>query len=151
MGGSISMGKEVFVYMLDTNTCSFLIRKRPDYLLDRLQETVGLGHQVVVSAITYAELRFGAASKRASPKMAGIVTEFIERLDGVLAWDKAAVETSTSVKADLESRGTPIGHNDTLIAGHAIATGARLVTDNLQEFSRVTGLQCENWVVRDAP
>jgi tRNA(fMet)-specific endonuclease VapC len=141
------MNKEVF--MLDTNTCSFLIRQRPDYLLDKLQQTVVSGHQVVVSAITYAELRFGAASKKASPKIAGVVSEFIERLDGVLAWDKAAVESSTTVKADLESRGTPIGHNDTLIAGHAIATGARLVTDNLQEFSRVTDLQCENWVVRE--
>ena len=135
--------------MLDTNTCSFLIRQRPDYLLDKLQQTVVSGHQVVVSAITYAELRFGAASKKASPTIAGVVSEFIERLDGVLAWDKAAVESSTTVKADLESRGTPIGHNDTLIAGHAIATGARLVTDNLQEFSRVTDLQCENWVVRE--
>ena len=141
------MNKEVF--MLDTNTCSFLIRQRPDYLLDKLQQTVVSGHQVVVSAITHAELRFGAASKKASPKIAGVVSEFIERLDGVLAWDKAAVESSTTVKADLESRGTPIGHNDTLIAGHAIATGARLVTDNLQEFSRVTDLQCENWVVRE--
>ena len=126
------MGREVLIYMLD-----------------RLQQAVGSGHQVVVSAITYAELRFGAASKRASPKMAGVVTEFIERLDGVLAWDKAAVETSTSVKTDLASRGRPIGHNDTLIAGHAIATGARLVPDNLHAFSRVTDLQCENWVVRD--
>ena len=89
------------------------------------------------------------ASKKASPKMAGVVSEFIERLDGVLAWDKAAVESSTTVKVDLESRGTPIGHNDTLIAGHAIAIRARLVTDNLQEFSRVTDLQCENWVVRE--
>jgi tRNA(fMet)-specific endonuclease VapC len=141
------MSREVF--MLDTNICSFLIRKRPDYLLDKLQQTVVSGHQLVVSAITYAELKFGAASRKASPKMSGVVSDFIERLDGVLAWDKAAVESSTIVKADLESRGTPIGHNDTLIAGHAIATGAILVTDNLQEFSRVTDLQCENWIVRE--
>ena len=141
------MRKEFF--MLDTNICSFLIRKKPDYLLDKLQQAVASGHQVVVSAITYAELRFGAASKKTSPKMAGIVSEFVERLDGVLAWDKAAVESSTAVKTDLESRGTPIGHNDTLIAGHAIAASVTLVTDNLQEFSRVTGLRCENWVVRE--
>ena len=60
------MSREVF--MLDTNICSFLIRKRPDYLLDKLQQTVVSGHQVVVSAITYAELKFGAASRKASPK-----------------------------------------------------------------------------------
>lgn len=141
------MNKKIF--MLDTNMCSFLIRKKPDYLLEKLQETVVAGHQIVISSITYAEFTFGAASKKASPKMAGIVTEFVERLDAVLPWDKEAVECSTNVKVELESRGTPIGHNDTLIAGHAIALDAVLVTDNIREFSRVSGLQYENWVIRN--
>ncbi|MEE8059487.1 MAG: type II toxin-antitoxin system VapC family toxin [Pseudomonadales bacterium] len=135
-------------YMLDTNICSFLIRNKPDYLLDKLQKTVQSGHQVVISSITYAELSFGAASKKASPKMAGIVTDFVERLDTVLPWDKKAIEHSTIIKTELESSGTPISHNDTLIAGHAIAEGSLLVTDNVREFSRVTGLLFENWVVR---
>ena len=143
----ISMIKET--YMLDTNTCSFLIRKKPEYLLERLQQTAQAGHPIVVSSITYAELSFGAINKKASPKMAGIVSEFIERLDGIIAWDKIAVERSTQIKKELESIGTPIGHNDTLIAGHAIAMGAILVTDNVLDFSRVKGLQHENWVVRE--
>ncbi len=141
------MAKKTF--MLDTNICSFLIRKKPEYLLDKLQQTVVSGHQIVISAITYAELTFGAASKKASPKMAGIVTEFVERLDTILPWDKTAVEHSTNLKKTLESRGTPISHNDTLIAGHALATESVLVTDNIREFSRVDGLQYENWVLRD--
>ena len=70
--------------MLDTNTCSFLIRKRPGYLLDKLQKKVISGHQVVISSITYAELTFGAINKKASPKMPGIVTEFVERLVSAL-------------------------------------------------------------------
>ena len=143
----ISMIKET--YMLDTNTCSFLIRKKPEYLLEKLQQTAQAGHPIVVSSITYAELSFGAINKKASPKMAGIVSEFVERLDGIIAWDKIAVERSTQIKKELESIGTPIGHNDTLIAGHAIAMGAILVTDNVREFSRVKGLQHENWVVRE--
>lgn len=143
----ILMTKEI--YMLDTNTCSFLIRKKPEYLLEKLQQTAQAGHPIVVSTITYAELTFGAINKKASPKMAGIVSEFVERLDGIIAWDKIAVEHSTRIKKELESRGTPIGHNDTLIAGHAIAMGAILVTDNVCEFSRVQGLQHENWVVRE--
>ena len=142
----ISMIKET--YMLDTNTCSFLIRKKPEYLLEKLQQTAQAGHPIVVSAITYAELTFGAVNKKASPKMAGIVSEFADRLDGVLAWDKLAVEHSTLVKKELESVGIPIGHNDTLIAGHAIAVGAILVTDNVREFSRVNKLKHENWVNR---
>jgi tRNA(fMet)-specific endonuclease VapC len=136
-------------YMLDTNICSFLIRKKPEYLLEKLQQTVLSGHLIVISAITYAELSFGAASRKASPKMLAIVAEFVERLDGVIAWDKAAVEFSTNVKKDLVSSGTPISHNDTLIAGHAISMNAMLVTDNVREFSRVVELQYENWVLRD--
>lgn len=140
------MGK--LIYMLDTNTCSFLIRKRPEYLLDKLQKTVVSGHQVVISSITYAELTFGAINKKASPIMPGIVTEFVERLDVVLSWDKKAIEASTAINKKLESIGTPISHNDTLIAGHCISIDAILVTDNVCEFKRVESLEFENWVDR---
>ncbi len=136
------------VYMLDTNTCSFLIRKRPEYLLEKLQNTVISGHSVVISSITYAELTFGAINKQASPKMPKIVSEFVSRLDEVLAWDKKAVKAATEIKKILESKGTPIGHNDTLIAGHCISNNAILVTDNVHEFKRVKHLNYENWVER---
>lgn len=136
------------IYMLDTNTCSFLIRNKPEYLLDKLQKIVISGHQVVISSITYAELRFGAINKKASPKMPGIVTEFVERIDEVLAWDKKAVEASATIKKDLESVGMPISHNDVLIAGHCLSIDAILVTDNVREFKRVDGLKFENWVDR---
>jgi len=140
------MAKEI--YMLDTNICSFLIRNKPAYLLEKLQQTVIEGHQVVVSSITYAELTFGAVNKKASPKMVGIVEAFVKRLDDILAWDKIAVDCSTKIKKDLEQRGEPIDHNDTLIAGHAVAISAILVTDNAREFSRVKNLRSENWVNR---
>ncbi len=136
------------VYMLDTNTCRFLIRKKPEYLLEKLQTIVTSGHQVVISSITYAELRFGAINKKASPTMPGIVTEFVERLDAVLSWDKNAVEASTTIKKNLESIGLPISHNDVLIAGHCLSIEAILVTDNVREFKRVDGLEFENWVDR---
>ena len=140
------MGKSI--YMLDTNTCSFLIRKRPEYLLDKLQNAVMSGHQMVISSITYAELTFGAINKKASPKMSGIVSKFVDRLDEVLAWDKKAVEASTVIKKKLESVGAPIGHNDTLIAGHCVSVGAILVTDNMREFKRIDSLKYENWIER---
>ena len=71
-----------------------------------------------------------------------IVTEFAERLDGVIAQDKVVVEYSTQIKKELESESTSINHNDTLIAGHAI-----LVTDSVREFSRVNALKHENWAI----
>jgi tRNA(fMet)-specific endonuclease VapC len=137
-----------YVYMLDTNICSFLIRNKPDYLLDKLQESVIAKNEIVISSITYAELMFGAVNKKASPKMPDIVTEFVERLDAILAWDKKAVEASTIIKKQLDFQGTPIGHNDTLIAGHCISAGAILITDNVREFQRVENLMFENWVIR---
>lgn len=136
------------LYMLDTNICSFIIRKKPEYLLEKLQHEVVAGHEIVISAITYAELNFGVINKKASPKMKVIVAEFVERLDAVLPWDKIAVECSTSIKKALETKGTPIGHNDILIAGHAVSVDAILITDNVREFKRVQGLQHKNWVHR---
>ncbi|MBN3792384.1 PIN domain-containing protein [Burkholderia sp. Ac-20353] len=135
------------LYMLDTNICSFIMRERPAAVLSRLQSCVNAQHRIVVSAVTYAEMRFGAVGRKASPKHADLVTAFIARLDGVLPWDTAAIEATTAIRADLAARGTPIGANDAAIAGHAIAADAVLVTNNTREFSRVDGLALEDWAV----
>ena len=67
---------------------------------------------LVISAITYAELRFGAIGSKASPKHNLIVDQFLERIDSVLPWDQAAVEATTEIKRYLAQQGTPIGAND---------------------------------------
>ncbi|WP_414448098.1 type II toxin-antitoxin system VapC family toxin [Burkholderia sp. 22PA0099] len=131
--------------MLDTNICSYIMRARPAEVIRRLEIAVSAQHRIVISAITYAELCDGAASKRASPRMPGLVREFVARLDGVLAWDAAAVDATTNIRKALSEMGTPIGYNDASIAGHAIACGAMLVTHNTREFERVAGLQLEVW------
>ncbi|KWB50070.1 PIN domain-containing protein [Burkholderia ubonensis] len=133
------------LYMLDTNICSYIMRERPPVVLSRLQSCVGAQHRIVVSAVTYAEMRFGAIGRKASPKHADLVTAFVARLDGVLPLDAAAVDATTAVRAELAARGTPIGANDASIAGHAIAAGAVLVTHNTREFGRVGGLSFEDW------
>ncbi|AOM98589.1 PIN domain-containing protein [Klebsiella pneumoniae] len=133
-------------YMLDTNICSYIMREQPEAVLKRLEQAVLRRHRIVVSAITYAEMRFGAIGKRASPRHVQLVDAFCARLDAILAWDRAAVDATTEVKATLAAAGTPIGPNDTAIAGHAIAAGAILVTNNTREFERVAGLTFEDWV-----
>jgi tRNA(fMet)-specific endonuclease VapC len=75
-----------------------------------------------------------------------LVDAFCARPDAVLSWDRAAVDATTEIKAALAAAGTPIGPNDTAIAGHAIAARAILVTNNTREFERVPGLQLEEWV-----
>ncbi|ELD2083796.1 PIN domain-containing protein [Enterobacter hormaechei] len=133
------------IYMLDTNICSFIMRQQPASLLSLLEKAVLQRHRIVVSAVTYAEMRFGAVGKKASPRHAQLVDAFCARLDDVLAWDRAAVDATTEIKAVLAAAGTPIGPNDTAIAGHAIAAGAILVTNNTREFARVPGLILEDW------
>lgn len=135
-------------YMLDTNICSFIIRQRPVSVLDRLQEVTTTGDHICISAITYAELLFGANNRRASPKMPGIIADFVSRLDSISAWGRSAAEQAALIKRHLEETGNPIGPNDILIAGHAIADNAVLITDNLKAFGRVASLRHENWIDR---
>jgi tRNA(fMet)-specific endonuclease VapC len=133
------------MYMLDTNICSFIMRERPIHLLKVLQAHVENKDRIVVSVITYAEMRFGTIGKKASPKHSTIVDEFMSRIDSVLSWDKEAVDATTAIKKALSDKGTPIGANDTAIAGHAIASDCVLVTNNTKEFERVPALHLEDW------
>lgn len=121
--------------MLDTCICSSIMREQPETVLKRLEQTVLRRHRIVVSAITYAEMRFGWTGKKASPRHAQLVDAFCSRLDA-----------TTEIRAVLAAAGTAIGSNDAAIAGHAIASGAILVTNNVREFERVPGLQYEDWV-----
>ena len=132
-------------YMLDTCICSFIMRERPESVLQRLAYEVSQHNRIVISAITYAEMRYGQIGKKASPKHALLVDEFIRRIDGILPWDREAVDATMAAKQKLAISGTPIGENDTAIAGHAIASGCILVSNNLREFSRVQGLHVEDW------
>ena len=132
--------------MLDTCICSFIMREHPEAVIKRLVAEVIKGNRIVISAITYAEMRYGQIGKKASPKHRMLVDEFVKRLDAVLPWDQHAVDATVQVMEALTSAGTPIGPNDTAIAGHAIAIGCTLVTNNVREFGRVHGLVYEDWV-----
>ena len=74
-----------------------------------------------------------------------LVEAFCARLDAVLPWDRAAVDATTEIKMARAAARIPIGPNDTAIAGHAIAAGAVLVTNNTREFERVPDLVLEDW------
>ncbi len=133
--------------MLDTNICSFIMRERPVAVLKQLQTRVQERNRIVISSITYAELRFGAIGKKSSPKHNVIVDEFMNRIDSVLAWDLNAVDATVKIKRVLSDNGMLIGNNDTMIAGHAISAECILVTNNTKEFKRVADLKFEDWVM----
>lgn len=132
-------------YMLDTCICSFIMREHPVEVLQRLQ-SASQKHQIVISAITYAEMRYGSIGKKASPKHTEWVDQFISRLDKILPWDTSAVDETVRIKKVLSDAGLSIGVNDTAIAGHAISSNCVLVTNNTREFKRVPNLIYEDWV-----
>ena len=132
--------------MLDTCICSFIMREHPAAVIQRLTAEVEQGNQIVISAITYAEMRYGQIGKKASTKHKALVDEFVKRTDAVLPWDQRAVDATVSVMLELSKTGTLIGPNDMAIAGHAIATACTLITNNVREFARVPGLIYADWV-----
>ncbi|NJP00477.1 MULTISPECIES: type II toxin-antitoxin system VapC family toxin [Pseudomonas] len=136
----------MITYMLDTCICSFIMREHPEAVLLRLSHEVSQNNRIVISAITYAEMRYGQVGKKASSRHKVLVDEFVKRLDDILPWDLYAVDQTILVKSQLSKAGTVIGPNDTAIAGHAIAAGCTLVTNNVREFSRVQRLKFEDWV-----
>lgn len=133
-------------YMLDTYICSFIMRERLESVLQRLAAEVTRNNRIVISAITYAEMHYGQIGKKASPKHKTLVDEFVKRLDEVSPWDQAAVDATVEAKRELSKAGLVIGENDTAIAGHAIASGCVLVTNNVREFSRVPSLSVSSWL-----
>ena len=129
------------IYMLDTNILIYLIkRKPPDVMARFLKHDFGA---MCVSSITVAELEFGV-SKSGSLKNKQALDALMQLLQRP-AFDGHAANAYGPLRATLEARGTPIGPPDTLIAAHALALGATLVTNNVREFSRVPGLKLEDW------
>lgn len=129
-------------YLLDTNIVSFALRDRPPSVLAALRRL--RPDQTGISAVTLAELRFGAARSASRLRYDGLITTFVSRVR-VFPFDDAAAEAYGGVRAALESSGQRIGDLDMLIAGHALALGRVLVTNNRREFDRVVGLEVEDW------
>jgi tRNA(fMet)-specific endonuclease VapC len=129
--------------MLDSKACIAIIRRRPETALKRLRGKP-VGH-VGISSVTLAELEYGAA-KSSRPDQARLaLAEFAAPLE-IAAFDDAAALVYGTLRAGLERKGKPIGPLDTLIAAHALALDAVLVTNNTREFRRVPGLTVEDWI-----
>jgi tRNA(fMet)-specific endonuclease VapC len=131
-------------YLLDTNICVFVIRKKSQLALQRLRQHPAC--VVGISTITLAELRYGADKSQDPAKNHAALNSFLAPLE-VVAFDVHAAGQYGTIRADLERRGLPIGPLDMLIAAHAQSLGLILVTNNISEFSRVTGLAVEDWTV----
>jgi tRNA(fMet)-specific endonuclease VapC len=130
-------------FMLDTNICSYILRKDP--LPSKRLEQFAPRHEVIISAVAYFELRKGACANNAPKGLQSAISEFVSRLAGVLPFDQEAADAAARIHADLAAKGEPIGGYDVMLAGHALAVGCTLVTNNTREFERAGGLTIEDW------
>ena len=130
-------------YMLDTDTCAFILRKSSPALLDRIQ-AVPLQQQCM-SVVTLAELLYGvqvSAKKKANREAVDLLAHHV----AVLEWTLDAADHYADIRADLKKKDQQLGANDLLIAAHARSLGAVIVTNNVKDFGRVKGLKLENWM-----
>ena len=129
--------------LLDTNICIYIINAKPAAVLQRFRQyRIG---EIGVCSVVAAELAYGVA-KSGSLRNRQALEMFLAPLT-ILPFDEPAARVYGELRAVLERKGTTIGSLDMLIAAHALSQQALLVTNNTDEFTRVPGLQLDNWVV----
>lgn len=131
------------MYMLDTNICIYIIKKRPISLMNKFDSIPT--NEICISVVTYAELQYGVERSSSKKMNQEVVDDFISHLT-VLSWDMDSAQQYGKIRSNLEEKGTPIGNMDLLIAAHALSQKCTLVSNNLREFNRVKDLKYENWV-----
>lgn len=130
------------LYMLDTNICIYLIKKRSDELLNRMR--VFRTSEIGVSVVTVAELQYGVSKSENKKRNQAALEAFLLPLD-IADFSVDVTVMYGHLRAELESNGQPIGPLDTMIAAHALSFDVPLVTNNTREFERVRGLRVEDW------
>ncbi|EJP04227.1 type II toxin-antitoxin system VapC family toxin [Leptospira interrogans] len=130
------------MYLLDTNICIFLIKKKNAVLLENLKKK--LNKDLFVSSLTVAELEFGIQKSEFKEKNKVALIEFLT-IFNILSFSDKDAESYGIIRADLERKGNVIGSIDMLLAAQAIANNYIFVTNNTKEFKRIKALKIENW------
>jgi tRNA(fMet)-specific endonuclease VapC len=130
-------------YLFDTNICIYLIKQKPQKVLDKFQSLTL--SDVGISSITVAELEYGVAKSQQQEQNRTALLQFLLPLE-IVEFNQAAATIYGTIRSDLERRGLIIGAMDMLIASQALSLGVTLVTNNVREFSRIPTLSLENWV-----
>ena len=130
-------------YLLDTNICIYLIKKRPSEVLARFKQHSP--QDVAVSTITLFELQYGIEKSQYRQRSEDALAKFFLPLN-IIGLDRSSAMEAAAISAQLEKKGMPIGPYDLLIAGLARSRDMILVTNNTKEFERIAGLHLENWI-----
>lgn len=128
-------------YMLDTNILIYTIKNKPEVVRQQFEAHDG---EICASSVTAMELLYGAHKSQAVRRNLDVIEGLLGRID-LLDFDLIAAEHAGQIRAELAAVGNPIGPFDVMIAGHARSRGMCLVTNNEDEFMRVSGLRLANW------
>jgi len=132
-------------FMLDTNMCIYIIKKKPPQVLNRF--TALEPSDIGISSITLSELEYGVERSSNRQQNREALMAFLAPLE-IAVYDDLAAHHYGDIRAHLERQGLPIGAMDLLIAAHARSLSTPLLTNNVREFKRIPGLLVENWVQR---
>ncbi|MEM0911932.1 MAG: tRNA(fMet)-specific endonuclease VapC [Pseudomonadota bacterium] len=132
-------------YMLDTDMCIYTIKRKPTHVRRLFNAHIG---QLCISSVTWGELVHGAEKSEQVARNLNNIEGFGARLE-VLDFTMESATHFGQIRAHLELSGQTIGAYDLMIAGHARSLGLVLITNNINEFKRVDGLRCENWLTND--
>ncbi|HYG63886.1 MAG TPA: type II toxin-antitoxin system VapC family toxin [Thermoanaerobaculia bacterium] len=130
------------MYVLDTDICSYLMKRLHPALIERVREFAP--RELKVSVITLFELEYGILRSERRDPLRRVVRAFLENVE-ILDWTPSAAREAGAVRSELATAGRPIGAYDLLIAGHVRSLDATLVSHNVREFSRVPGLRLADW------
>ncbi len=129
-------------YLLDTNICIYIIKKKPDQVLKKLiSQDIS---NISISSITLSELEYGIEKSSFKERNRLALTEFLAPI-AILPYNDYAALAYGKIRFFLEKKGIAIGPLDTLIGAHALSIKATLVTNDHREFERIPGLKVENW------
>jgi len=130
-------------FMLDTNICIYIIKRKPPDVIERFKKTEI--SQIGISSITLSELLYGVSKSSKPEQNQMALIQFVAPLE-ILPYGDEAAHCYGDLRAQLEKQGTPIGSLDMLIAAHALSINCTLVTTNEKEFVRIQNLKIDNWV-----
>ncbi|MES2624185.1 MAG: type II toxin-antitoxin system VapC family toxin [Pseudomonadota bacterium] len=131
------------IIMLASDICRTILREQPPTLLSRLQQWSAASDEIVISAITYAELVAAALLTNEQERHMRLVEEFCARLDAIVPWDSAAVDAYTGLQRHLMGEQRVLNMNDVMIAAHSISLDAELLSNSDRGFSDLPQLKLQ--------
>ena len=130
------------MHLLDTNICIYLIKKKSESLLKRIESEDA--YNIFISSISVGELEYGIAKSHYPDKNRIALIEFLSSFE-IISFTDIDAQAFGNIRAYLNKIGTPIGPYDLQIAAQCITRDLTLITNNIKEFERVPHIKIENW------